>query len=183
MFESARQYWNVLRSPENRLRVAQVVIGIIVLGVEFPKPLYYSDVSMADYILFFFTFNATLLTLVRLIDTIRADHPIEKVFGEELWFRTELRFTGLMTLALCFSAWAVFLVAIAVIYFPAQNIVGGVFGFALSGLYLVDWWQLFQKRRSARADTGADDAELAVGRADDVKGSFLAVNLGICSTD
>ncbi|XP_053681711.1 uncharacterized protein LOC128732479 [Sabethes cyaneus] len=179
MSESTRIHWNNLfRSPKQRLMLAQMITGIIIIGLEHPRPLYRSNVTVADFILFFLALSATLGTLVRLADVLQENHPIRKVFGATLWFRMELRFTGLAAAVLHCFAWAVLLAAIGALRYPVLSIIGSVFGFIASVLYLIDWWQLFQERPVPRGEIGIEEGQQSpMDTGDHVEGKYLAVNL------
>ncbi|XP_055525158.1 uncharacterized protein LOC129718414 [Wyeomyia smithii] len=164
--------WN--GSRKQRLMVAQVMSGVVILGVDFPRPIYWHSSSVADFFLFFVALTATLLSVVRLADELQRGHPIRKIFGAAMWFRSELRFTGWAAVVLHFSAWAVLLAAIASVWYLVLSIIGSVFGFAASILYLIDWWGLFRERHVVREKIGGKTVETA----DYVeKGKYLAVNL------
>ncbi|XP_053682020.1 uncharacterized protein LOC128732725 [Sabethes cyaneus] len=179
MPESIRVHWkNLLRSRKQQLMLAQVITGIIIIGLEHPRPLYRNNVTVADFILFFLALSATLGTLVRLADVLQESHPIKKVFGASLWFRMELRFTALAAAVLHCSAWAVLLAAIGSLWYPVLSIIGSVFGFIASVLYLIDWWQLFQQRPTPRGEIGIEAGpQPPIETADHVEGKYLAVNL------
>ncbi|XP_055524563.1 uncharacterized protein LOC129718149 [Wyeomyia smithii] len=175
MAETVRLDWsNLLRSRKQRLILAQVVTGVVILGVDFPRPIYRHSSSVADFFLFFVALTATLLSVVRLVDELQLDHPIRKVFGAALWFQSELRFTGLAAVILHCSAWAVLLATIGYVWYPALSIIGIIFGWAASILYLINWWWLFRERHVVRGDNGEETVETA----DNVEeGKYLAVNL------
>ncbi|XP_053681794.1 uncharacterized protein LOC128732545 [Sabethes cyaneus] len=160
-------------SWKNRLKLAQVIIGINLVGLEVFRIVYRVRPCLpTDFHLAFVTFSATFVTVVRLVNAVKENHPIEKAFGRDLWFRLQLRSAGIAALALYCSSWTSLLTVFGLFLHPQLLIVSTVFGFVLTTLYLIDWWQLFRKRPSAIAETG--DAESATEQTDNVKGSFLA---------
>ncbi|XP_055524565.1 uncharacterized protein LOC129718150 [Wyeomyia smithii] len=163
MFSSIRLYW---------LKGAQMVLGFVVIGLEHPRLNYDNQYNTADAILLTITLSATLVTTVILMDAFK--HTIRKVFGETSWFQLELRFTGLVFLALAYSSWIVFLRAIGEHRNPAPRITVSVLGSVLSVLYLINWWQLFRERHIARDELEPDLMTVKVGND---SGCQLAANL------
>ncbi|XP_058444131.1 uncharacterized protein LOC131425891 [Malaya genurostris] len=133
--------WDVLKSPKGILKVTQVVLGIIIIGLEHPRPL--SNYTDTDYVLFFVAIYATLATLVILIDALQKSHYAEKSFGSKFWFRIELRYTGIVGIVFQILACWVLINALHFWQVPVLNVVGSGFAFLVSIVYLVDWWRLF----------------------------------------
>ncbi|XP_055525157.1 uncharacterized protein LOC129718413 [Wyeomyia smithii] len=169
MAETKHFYWN--GSRKQRLILAQVITGLVIIGVEFPRPIIWHTATVADFFQFFIALTATLLSGVRLADELQQDHPIRKVFGAALWFQSELRFTGLAAVMFHCSAWAVLLATFGYVWYPALSIIGIIFGLAASILYLINWWGLFQERHVVRGEIGGE----TVKNADNVgEGKYLA---------
>ncbi|XP_053681556.1 uncharacterized protein LOC128732336 [Sabethes cyaneus] len=132
--------WDVLRSYKGGLKLAQVVVGIIILGLEHPRP----NNATPDYILFFATLNATIVTVVVLVDLLSTKQPPANDLGAKLWARVELRYAGFFALVLHCLAYWVLIGAINLYTVPVVKILSSVFAFVASGLYLADFWRLWR---------------------------------------
>ncbi|XP_058443125.1 uncharacterized protein LOC131425327 [Malaya genurostris] len=139
--------WDVLKSQKGILKVTQVVLGIIIIGLEHPRPR--SPYTEADYILFFVAFYGTLATLVFLINALQKTHYVEKTFGSKFWSGFELRYTGIVGIVFQILACWVLIRALNFWWVPELNVVGSVFAFLVSIAYLVDWWRLFSEQQHA----------------------------------
>ncbi|XP_055538967.1 uncharacterized protein LOC129726378 [Wyeomyia smithii] len=139
--------WDVLRSYRGALKLAQIVVGIVVLGLEYPR----AHLSVAEYILFFVTLNVTFVTFVVLLDSLlKKRFSVENTFGAKLWPLVELRFTCGVALVLhCLAFWTL-MGTINLWWITAQRALGSVFAFVASALYFADWWRLFSGRSAPK---------------------------------
>lgn len=84
-------------------------------------------------------------TVLVLGDMLLTSRPLRRAFTPIVWFRMELWFTGLATLAYYVLAYYVLIMSYEN-YNVRVNRVASAFGFVSAGLYLVDWWTNFRKR-------------------------------------
>ncbi|XP_058827751.1 uncharacterized protein LOC131687668 [Topomyia yanbarensis] len=149
--------WDVLKTWKGALKLAQLVAGIIILGLEHPRPKL-PTYSTVDGLLFFITLYVTIATLVILVDALQKTHPVRNTFGPYHWFRVELYFTGLVAVGLHILGFLVLMSAVSYWWVPELNLAGSVIALVASALYFIDWWRLFSGRSAVVAETGSAPA-------------------------
>ncbi|XP_055615768.1 uncharacterized protein LOC129761935 [Toxorhynchites rutilus septentrionalis] len=142
--------WKKLISLQVVLMLGQVIIGITILAAISTEP-FWKHSSTEWKALIFVTYNATAVTVLRLIDAIVGGQPVRRLFVLPDGDRLELWFVGLVA----------FLLHLFSFFVTGSSLVATIGGYVAAVLYFADWCRMHRVRASGSA--GAQGNPVVVG--------------------